>query len=91
MSPTNSTLCPTLEWRAHDILFFGSPRDDNNARPVERSKTGKQDPGMDHVDPDLLMALPVVVCVAMYRSSGALEANVNLIGRTEGVDLWHFS
>ena len=41
--------------------------------------------------PDLLMTLPVVVCVAMYHLNGALEANVNLIGRTEGVDLWHFS
>jgi hypothetical protein len=32
-----------------------------------------------------------VVCVAMYRTGGALEHNVKSIGRTEGVDLWHFS
>lgn len=39
----------------------------------------------------LLPQLPVVVCVAMYRSNGALERNVECIGRKEGVDLWHFS
>ena len=33
--------------------------------------------------------LPVIVCVAMYRTGGALEHNVKLIGRTEGYDLWH--
>lgn len=39
----------------------------------------------------LLPTLPVVVCVAMYRSNGILERNVESIGRKEGVDLWHFS
>mmetsp|Transcript_2752 Transcript_2752/g.6448 ORF Transcript_2752/g.6448 Transcript_2752/m.6448 type:complete len:487 (+) Transcript_2752:2-1462(+) len=39
----------------------------------------------------LLQELPVVVCVAMYRTNGVLEANVKSIGRTEGKDLWHFS
>lgn len=38
-----------------------------------------------------LTKLPVVVCVAMYRTNGVLEKNVKLIGREEGVDLWHFS
>ena len=38
-----------------------------------------------------LKHLPVVVCVAMYRSNNALERNVNKIGRKEGIDLWHFS
>lgn len=33
--------------------------------------------------------LPVVVCVAMYRSNGALESNVASIGRIEGDNLWH--
>ena len=37
-----------------------------------------------------LASLPVVVCVAMYRTNGVLENNVKNIGRTEGVDLWHF-
>ena len=45
--------------------------------------------------PDLdlshLSELPVVVCVAMYRTNGVLERNVSRIGRTEGSDLWHFS
>ena len=35
--------------------------------------------------------LPVVVCVAMYRTNGVLEKNCNMIGRIEGDDLWHFS
>jgi glycosyltransferase involved in cell wall biosynthesis len=43
------------------------------------------------LDLNLLQQLPVVVCVAMYRTNGALEHNVSLIGRTEGKDLWHFS
>lgn len=34
--------------------------------------------------------LPVMVCVAMYRTGGKLEENVRSIGRKEGVDLWHF-
>lgn len=34
--------------------------------------------------------LPVIVCVAMYRTNGALESNVRSVGRTEGVNLWHF-
>ena len=40
---------------------------------------------------DTLKDLPVIVCVAMYRSNGILENNVKNIGRTEGNDLWHFS
>merc|ERR1712154_346791 len=39
----------------------------------------------------LLPTLPVVVCVAMYRTNGVLESNVMSIGRTEGDDLWFFS
>ena len=35
--------------------------------------------------------LPVVVCVAMYRTNGVLEKNCSMIGRNEGEDLWHFS
>jgi hypothetical protein len=36
-----------------------------------------------------LTTLPVVVCVAMYRTSGAMESNVASIGRIEGENLWH--
>ena len=43
------------------------------------------------IDSDLLSELPVVVCVAMYRTNGALESNVSLIGRIEGKDLWHIN
>eukprot|EP00977_Amphora_coffeiformis_P002738 scaffold521_cov167-Amphora_coffeaeformis.AAC.29 len=42
-------------------------------------------------DESILPTLPVVVCVAMYRTGGALEHNVKSIGRSEGIDLWHFS
>lgn len=38
-----------------------------------------------------LQKLPVVVCVAMYRTNGVLEKNVQSIGRKEGISLWHFS
>lgn len=43
----------------------------------------------DSIDPEVLRRLPVVVCVAMYRTNGALESNVASIGRIEGEDLWH--
>jgi glycosyltransferase involved in cell wall biosynthesis len=43
------------------------------------------------LDVDSLPHLPVVVCVAMYRTNGVLERNVQSIGRVEGVDVWHFS
>ena len=43
------------------------------------------------IDLNILSELPVVVCVAMYRTGGALERNVAAISRTEGEDLWHFS
>ena len=46
---------------------------------------------LKNLDLDALPKLPVVVCVAMYRTGGVLEQNVRQIGRTEGVDLWHFS
>ncbi|GMI22658.1 hypothetical protein TrCOL_g11384 [Triparma columacea] len=34
--------------------------------------------------------LPVVCCVAMYRTGGKLEENVASVSREEGVSLWHF-
>jgi glycosyltransferase involved in cell wall biosynthesis len=43
------------------------------------------------LDASVLPELPVIVCVAMYRTNGALEENVRSIGRDEGVDLWHFN
>ena len=55
-------------------------------RPRKRRKASHVE-----LDKNVLPTLPVVVCVAMYRTGGALEHNVQSIGRTEGVDLWHFS
>ena len=59
----------------------------NKPPPCKRRK--RNDP--IELDMSLLPHLPVVVCVAMYRTNGALEANVTSVGRTEGEDLWHFS
>ena len=33
---------------------------------------------------------PIVICVAMGRSGGALEKNIASLGLKEGVDYWHF-
>jgi hypothetical protein len=60
--------------------------------PVPRRKKRKTHAlNLSDLDTSMLSTLPVVVCVAMYRTNGALEKNVMSIGRTEGVDLWHFS
>lgn len=53
------------------------------------SKKDKEN--MEMIETGVLTKLPVVVCVAMYRTNGVLEKNVEKIGRCEGVDLWHFS
>ncbi|VEU36996.1 unnamed protein product [Pseudo-nitzschia multistriata] len=52
------------------------------------SSTGLNYRGLDQT---VLSHLPVVVCVAMYRTNGVLESNVAKICRTEGKNLWHFS
>ena len=38
-----------------------------------------------------LKNMPIVVSVEMDRTNRLLDSNAKLIGRTEGVDLWHFS
>ena len=58
---------------------------------AQNSSVEKIDPGTKSIDVSLLPNLPVVVCVAMYRTNGALENNVKLIDRVEGTDLWYFS
>ena len=55
--------------------------------PRENKQKGKKKDAQ--IDSEVLQQLPVVVCVAMYRTNGALEANVKSIDRTEGKDLWH--
>lgn len=65
-------------------------RNENDTKSPPPSKKRRLDSTTD-LDLSALPALPVVVCVAMYRTNGALEANVASIGRTEGKDLWHFS
>lgn len=34
---------------------------------------------------------PVVICVSMGRTGGALEANIASLRMREGIDYWHFS
>ncbi|KAL7497208.1 hypothetical protein ACHAWT_007813 [Skeletonema menzelii] len=57
----------------------------------ERKKRKTQSIHDKAIDPNILRDLPVVVCVAMYRTNGALESNVASTGRIEGKDLWHIS
>jgi len=62
---------------------------DKESSPLPKKRSRSKVP--KGLDLSLLPTLPVVVCVAMYRTNGALEANVKSAGRTEGKDLWHFS
>jgi glycosyltransferase involved in cell wall biosynthesis len=95
--------CIQTAWRrdggANDAAHgrIDKSKDDSEIGPQKKKKPklhnsvgGSQllDRGLDQ---DLLQTLPVVVCVAMYRTNGVLERNVASIDRTEGVNLWHFS
>ena len=60
---------------------------ESNGGTIKKRKTAQHD--YNKIDPEILQQLPVVVCVAMYRTNGALESNVSSIGRVEGQDLWH--
>ena len=62
---------------------------DRISRQLEKNKTKTKAKSEASIDSDILHEVPVVVCVAMYRSNGALESNVASIGRVEGVNLWH--
>jgi hypothetical protein len=67
----------------------GNPEQEAAPPPKKKQRLHTVAPGV--LDLAILPELPVVVCVAMYRTNGALEHNVKSIGRTEGKDLWHFS
>jgi hypothetical protein len=69
----------------------GISNPEQEAAPPPRKKRRLHTVAPGVLDLTILPELPVVVCVAMYRTSGALENNVKSIGRTEGKDLWHFS
>ena len=64
-------------------------------QPKHQPLAGTKKPDKSSSDEQLplnrkeMASLPVVVCVAMYRSNGALEKNVASIGRVEGENLWH--
>mmetsp|Transcript_24596 Transcript_24596/g.25026 ORF Transcript_24596/g.25026 Transcript_24596/m.25026 type:complete len:129 (-) Transcript_24596:98-484(-) len=60
-------------------------RNDNISTISADSKEHTSNDGVDYTK------LPIVVCVAMYRTDGVLETTVSSVGRTEGIDLWHFS
>jgi hypothetical protein len=63
----------------------------NRCEEPRRKKAKTQSGLASSLDPSVIRDLPVVVCVAMYRTNGALESNVASIGRVEGKDLWHIS
>lgn len=65
--------------------------DKRETKPFLSNSKKKQAMSNVSIDPDVLRQLPVVVCVAMYRTNGALESNVASIGRVEGTDLWHIT
>jgi glycosyltransferase involved in cell wall biosynthesis len=69
----------------------GNGTSEQEAAPPPRKKRRLHTVAPGVLDLAILPKLPVVVCVAMYRTNGALEHNVKRIGRTEGKDLWHFS
>lgn len=73
----------------------GNKRDEKLGEADEETEHTKKkrrlySPGLKMIIPSLA-TLPVVVCVAMYRTHGILEKNVKSIGRIEGKNLWHFS
>jgi Glycosyl transferase family 2 len=90
-SKTNLELCSS----AGTPDRITASQDDRDKPTSKKRKLGtastRHDPGLASIDIGILPELPVVVCVAMYRTKGALEKNVGLIERNEGIDLWHFS
>lgn len=74
--------------KSRDVKAGECARVTSKPPPSKKRKTRNK---LASLDPALLRSLPVVVCVAMYRTGGALEANVQQIGRIEGQNLWHFS
>jgi len=70
----------------HIVSKMTEPSQIKTVAPKENQKGKKKEA---QIGSEVLQQLPVVVCVAMYRTNGALEANVKSIGRTEGKDLWH--
>ena len=75
--------CQKRKWNDGNINT--QVRNDNiSTTSTARTKYTSND-GVDYTK------LPIVVCVAMYRTDGVLETNVSSVGRTEGIDLWHFS
>ncbi len=73
-----------------DDAFHNVGQNDKCKEP-KRKKQKIQSMHDETIDRTVLRDLPVAVCVAMYRTNGALESNVASIGRIEGEDLWHIS
>jgi glycosyltransferase involved in cell wall biosynthesis len=93
---------PKMREKLQDAYFLQTDKEsgriDKSKPKVERNRTTSCPPrkrfkvcAITDFDTGILPSLPVVVCVAMYRTNGALERNVASVGRTEGKDLWHFS
>ena len=92
---TNDTIIGRIDKSKNTKTATDYGNDDDAAPPeAKRQKTLKRNSSklqIRELSSHLLRQLPVVVCVAMYRTNGVLERNVKTVGRTEGLDLWHFS
>lgn len=74
--------------RKEKPINLGSAAISHSEPPTKKCKKCAVPAGIDGRS---LHKLPVLVCVAMYRTNGVLEKNVSRIGRQEGKDLFHFS
>ena len=77
-----------------ETAFDNATEEDTTARRPKKRQRKLHNLGPKEkkkLDIESLPGLPVVVCVAMYRTNGVLESNVRSIGRVEGETLWHFS
>lgn len=75
--------CELARPRSEITTAYGQIDKGTEQRPIKKRKMIVSEPRYSN--------LPVVICVSLYRTNGALEHNVRQIGRTEGLDLWHFS
>ncbi len=91
-NPCHPPLTKRIKIITHDGNKSGNNTDGITTIPKRKLHTipSKDKDNLTLIENEL-KDLPVLVCVAMYRSNGVLEKNVESIGRKEGLDLWHFS
>lgn len=87
--PTNSLLTEKTNMQVHAKEL--SKKEQINRRMLHKIPVCKKDLEERLVLLQEIPELPVVICVAKNRTRGALESNVELVGRVEGLNLWYFS